>query len=160
MWKETLGSLPFSSPEWVSVRVPLTCRCGVSLSLDHIFTGCVSYDLTALMQSLEERLRIISPPLSLRSLRPDEWRPSPWYPLLALKAVEVGAARPSKACPKPDQALATTRPQREWAIGTTLWFVWKKRMKELFASPTYTFVADSRNSVDELRALLQLRSLG
>ena len=159
LWKEALGSLPFSSPEWVSARVPLVCRCGESLSLDHIFTGCISYDLKALMDCLLERLRIISPPLFLRSLRPDEWHPSLWYPLLALKAVEVGAARPSKACLKPDQALATSRPQREWAIGTVLWFIWKKRMKELFASPTYVFIADSCSAVDELRVLLKLRPL-
>jgi len=158
LWKETLGSLPFSSPDWVSTRVPFTCRCGVRLSLDHIFTGCASYDLAPLLASLEERLRIISPPLlHLRSLRPDEWHPSPWYPLIALKAVEVGAARPSKACPKPDQALATSRPSREWAIGSFLWFVWKKRMKELFASPGYTFSVT--DSVGEFRALLRLPPL-
>jgi len=158
LWKEALGSLPFSSPEWVSSRVPLVCRCGASLSLDHIFAGCASYVLTPLLCSLEEHLRIVSPPLfHLRSLRPDEWLPSPWYPLIALKAVETGATRPSRVCPKPNQALNSTRPQREWAIGTFFWFVWKARMKELFASPKYTFVVD--RCVDDFRALLRLRPL-
>ena len=158
LWKEALGSLPFSSPDWVSSRVPLSCCCGESLSLDHIFTGCASYRLAPLLGSLEDRLQVISPPLfHLRSLRPDKWHPSPWYPLIALKAVEVHTARPSEACPKPDQALMTTHPQREWAIGSFLWFVWKKRMKELFASPTYTFVVD--DNVDEFRMLLRLRPL-
>ena len=125
------------------------------MHLDHILAGCASYDLSPLMDSLVEWLKEVSPPLfHLRSLRPDEWRPSPWFPLIALKAVEYRAARPTKGCPKPSRALAASRSQREWAVGVFFWFVWKKRMKELFASPKYIFhVADSS---DELRALLRL----
>jgi len=158
LWKDTLGSLPFYCSEWVSSKASFTCSCGVSLSLDHILTGCGSYDLSLLVTSLAERLKEVSPPLlHLHSLRPDEWHPSPWFPLIALKAVEYRVARPTKGCPKPSRALADSHSQREWAIGTFLWFVWKKRMKELFASPKYTFyVADC---VDEFCMLLRLPPL-
>jgi len=158
LWKDALGSLPFYCPGWVSVKSSFTCSCGVRLSLSHILTGCSSYDLSPLSASLAERMRVVSPPLfGLRSLRPDEWFPSPWFPLIALKAVEYRAARPTKECPKPSRALADSRSQQEWAIGMFLWFVWKKRMKELFASPKYTMcMADCD---DELRVLLRLPPL-
>ena len=158
LWKDALGSLPFYCPGWVSVKASFACGCGVHLSLAHILSGCALYDLSLLMASLAERLRVISPPLfGLRSLRPDEWHPSPWFPLIALKAVEYRAARPTKECPKPSQALADSCGQREWAIGTFFWFVWKKRMKELFASPKYTMCMADCNT--ELRTLLRLPPL-
>jgi len=158
LWKDALASLPFYCPKWVSTRASFTCGCGVGLSLSHILVGCASYDLSPLATSLAERLQQVSPPLfHLRSLRPDEWHPFPWFPLIALKAVEYRAARPTKLCPKPSRALADSRGQREWAIGTFMWFVWKKRMKELFASPKFVFrVADCD---DELRVLLRLPPL-
>jgi len=158
LWKDALGSLPFYCPGWVNTKASFTCSCGVSLSLDHILTGCASYDLSPLSASLAERLKIVSPPLlHLRSLRPDKWHPSPWFPLIALKAVEYRSTRPTKECPKPSRALADSRGQREWAIGVFLWFVWKKRMKELFASPRYVFQVAACD--DELRALFRLPPL-
>jgi len=158
LWKDALGSLPFYCSEWVSAKASFTCSCGVGISLDHILTGCAAYDLTPLSMSLAEKLREVSPPLfHLRSLRPDEWRPSPWFPLIALKAVEYRAARPTGACPKPSRALADSRSRQEWAIGIFLWFVWKKRMKELFASPKFVF--RTRDCVEEFHALLRLPPL-
>jgi len=62
LWKDALGSLPFYCSEWVSSKASFTCGCGLRLSLDHIFTGCASYDLSPLSASLTERLAILSPP--------------------------------------------------------------------------------------------------
>jgi len=66
---------------------------------------------------------------------------TPWFHGLGVRIVREGAP--------------FTRPQREWAIGTFLWLIWKKRMKELFAHPKYTFVAADCDL--ELRTLLWLR---
>jgi len=158
LWKDALSSLPFYCPDWVSVKASFVCGCGVHLSLAHILTRCGLYDLSPLTASLAERLKAVSPPLfGLRSLRPDEWHPSPWFPLIALKAVEYRAVRPTKECPKPSRALADSHSQQEWAIGMFFWFVWKKRMKELFASPKYTMCMVDCNA--ELCALLRLPPL-
>jgi len=73
----------------------------------------------------------VSPPVYCRSLRPDDWHPSPWYPLLALKRVERNAIRPSKALKNPGKSLSLSRPTREWLIGTYFWLLWRWRMKDI-----------------------------
>jgi len=107
------------------------CRCGATMSLDHILLGCYRYDVAPLRVVLLTHLARVSPPVFCRSLRPDEWHPSPWYPLLALKRVEQGAVKPSKALKKPEKSLSLSRPAREWLIGTYFWLLWRWRMKEI-----------------------------
>ena len=106
------------------------CLCGRELSLDHILMGCIRYNLSTLERVLHDRLREMSPNVWHRSLHPDTWKPTPWYPLLALKRVERDAVKPSKSLPKPNEAFSKSRSAREWVIGLYFWTVWKWRMKE------------------------------
>jgi len=65
-------------------------------------------------------------------LHPDEWGTAPWYPLLALGALEHKSAMcPFKGMKKVLKALKASRPQREWLIGNYYWALWKWRMKEI-----------------------------
>jgi len=107
------------------------CRCGATMSLDHILLGCYRYDVTPLRMVLLAHLAKVSPPASCHSLRPDEWHPSPWYPLLALKRVERDAIRSSRILRNPGKSLSLSRPTREWLIGTYFWLLWRWRMKEI-----------------------------
>jgi len=107
------------------------CRCGATMSLDHIFLGCYRYDVTPLQAVLLAHLAKVSPPVFCRSLRPDDWHPSPWYPLLALKRVERNAVKPSRTLKNPGKSLSLSRPAREWLIGTYFWLLWRWRMKEI-----------------------------
>jgi len=107
------------------------CRCGATMSLDHILLGCYRYDVAPLRAVLLTHLAKVSPPVFCRSLRPDEWHPSPWYPLIALQRIERGVVRPSKALGDPGRSLSSTRPAREWLIGTYFWLLWRWRMKDI-----------------------------
>jgi len=107
------------------------CRCRTEMSLNHILLGCRKYVLRGLQAVLLERLRRISPSLPSRSLHPDEWGHSPWFPLLALKRLEQGKFYPSKSLRSPNEALSLSRPVREWLIGNYFWQIWKWRMKEI-----------------------------
>jgi len=127
------------------------CLCGQELSLDHILMGCARYNLSTLEQVLHERLKELSPDVWHRSLHPGTWKPTPWYPLLALKRVERNAVRPSKSLPKPNEAFSKSRSAREWVIGLYFWTVWKWRMKEA-NEPGFRFLPMNLGSA--LRELL------
>jgi len=128
-----------------------TCPCGTELSLDHILMGCVRYNLSALEQVMHDRLREVSPGLYHKSLLPDSWKPSPWYPLLALRRVEQDSVKPTRTMLKPNKAFSDSRRAREWVIGSFFWAVWKWRMKEA-NEPGFRFIP--MRQVDALRALL------
>jgi len=128
-----------------------TCPCGRELSLDHILLGCIRYDLSGLEQVLLDKLQDISPKVWHKSLRPDTWRPFPWYPLLALKRVEQNSIKPNKNLLKPNEAFSKSRGAREWAVGLYFWTVWKWRMAEA-NEPDFRFIPARQE--DNLRRIL------
>jgi len=67
------------------------CSCGDEMTLQHILVGCEAYGLQPLLMILMDALREISPADSFKTLHPDEWGWSPWYPLLALRELEETA---------------------------------------------------------------------
>jgi len=127
------------------------CSCGVTLSMDHILLGCGAYDLSDLQGVLVEVLEAHTPPFFLKSLRPLDWHPSPWYPLIALKGLEDVPIKATPAHPKPSTSLLNSRPKREWIIGSYLWQVWKWRMKDIHEAG---FVFVPYRHVDVLKRIL------
>jgi len=128
-----------------------TCPCGCELSLDHILMGCARYNLSSLEQILHDRLREISPKVWHKSLHPDSWKPTPWYPLLALKRVEQNSIKPSRTLLKPNEAFSKMRSAREWVIGLYFWTIWKWRMAEA-NEPNFRFLPARQES--NLREIL------
>jgi len=107
------------------------CACGEEMSLQHILLGCGTYKLQPLMDVLTDILCGVSPGSSFRTLHPDEWGRSPWYPLLARKEIEEGALPIFKGRKAALKALRKSRQRREWTIGSYYWALWKWRMKEI-----------------------------
>jgi len=107
------------------------CTCGVEMSLQHILIGCDAYKLQTLLDILTGTLRDISPKSSFKTLHPDEWGHSPWYPLLALSKIEESALPIVKGRKTLLRGLKKTRRHREWLIGNYYWALWKWRMKEI-----------------------------
>jgi len=134
LWKEMNGTLVIGHRYHGMSDMGRSCRCGAELSLGHMLMGCAEYKQQGLMDVLLDRLRVIGPVVSLKTLWPDEWGVSGWYPLLALSALELNAIRPSKSLRKPNRALQDSRPAREWLIGSYFWMIWKWRMKEIHAA--------------------------
>jgi len=67
----------------------------------------------------------------LYPVQPDEWGFSPWYPLLALRALEESALPIFKGRKKILKELTGSRQKQEWIIGNYYWVLWKWRMKEI-----------------------------
>jgi len=107
------------------------CPCGCIMSLGHILLGCSKYNLQPLLTILLAALEAVSPATAIRTLHPDEWGSSPWYPLLALCTIEELALPIFKGRKKMLKMLKNTRPKREWVIGNYYWMLWKWRMKEI-----------------------------
>ena len=72
---------------------------------------------------------------SLPSLNIQSWG-HPWFPLLALRELES-----SRVTDKPtSKALKSSRPDREWAVGSLLWLLWTNRMSQIHgkdSTPTH-----------------------
>ena len=107
------------------------CLCGVEVTLGHILLGCDAYVLQPLISSLLAVLDALHPNSSFKTLSPDSWGTSPWFPLLALGALEEAAYPIVKGRKKILKRLKKTRQQREWIIGNYYWALWKWRMKEI-----------------------------
>ena len=107
------------------------CLCGSEMSLGHILLGCGAYNLQPLLASLQEVLGAIHPGSSFKTLSPDSWGTSPWYPLLALREIEEIAYPIVKGRKKILKNLKKSRQRREWIVGTYYWALWKWRMKEI-----------------------------
>ena len=67
------------------------CPCGLEVTLGHILLGCDAYRLQPLMTVLLAALSALHPGSSFKTLSPDSWGASPWYPLLALGSLEEAA---------------------------------------------------------------------
>jgi len=141
LWKEMNDTLVLGHRYHGRSDLGRWCKCGVTLSLDHILVGCTQYRLDGLQAVLLEHLQRVSPKLPARSLSPDKWGRSPWYPLLALRRIEQDAFRPSKAIRRPNEALLLSHPVREWLTGTYFWHLWRWRMKEIHDS-SLSFLPD------------------
>lgn len=107
------------------------CRCGLEMSLGHILIGCSAYKLQPLVALLMDTLAVFSPASNYKTLTPDAWGTSPWYPLLALQEIEETALPNHKGKKKLLRELRKTRQKREWTVGVYYWTLWKWRMKEV-----------------------------
>jgi len=107
------------------------CLCRVEMTLGHILLGCNAYPLHPLMACLLAVLGTMHPGHSFKTLSPDTWGTSPWFPLLALGAIEDAAYPIVKGRKKILKGLKKSRQRREWVIGNYYWALWKWRMKEI-----------------------------
>ena len=107
------------------------CPCGMEMTLGHILLGCDAYGVQPLMAALLTVLSTLHSGSSFKTLSPDAWGSSPWYPLLALKELEESAYPIVKGRKKILKSLKKTRQRREWIIGNYYWAIWKWRMKEI-----------------------------
>jgi len=115
------------------------CSCGSEVTLGHILVGCAAYRLQPLMATLMATLDALHPVSSFKTMSPDSWGTSPWYPLLALKELEETAYPIVKGRKKILKDLKKSRQWREWLIGNYYWALWKWRMKEIHEMD-FTFV--------------------
>jgi len=133
LWKSASGSLPIGRGWHGASDLGATCTCGEEMSLPHVWEGCPYYDLHPLREALDLFLASLGGGSS-KTLDFGSW-PSPyWYPLICLPKLEKALDLNRKQYRK----LKRTRGMREWAIGSYLWAVWKKRMKEVMV-PDYRF---------------------
>jgi len=143
LWKEMNGALVLGHRYFGTKNkksdMGRVCLCGQEMSLGHILLGCAKYKLQPLFAELKDALLKVSPKSAFRTLHPDEWGSSPWYPLLALRAIEEAALPIFKGRKKVLKALKLSRPRREWLIGNYYWMLWKWRMKEIHEDD-FTFV--------------------
>jgi len=107
------------------------CLCGTEMTLGHVLLGCDAYVLRPLMTSLLTVLDALHPNSNFKTLSPDSWGASPWFPLLALGALEEAAYPVVKGRKKILKSLKKSRQHREWIIGNYYWALWKWRMKEI-----------------------------
>jgi len=135
LWKEMNGALVlghrYYSTKNKKSDMGWVCPCEQEMSLGHILLGCTKYDLQPLFAVLEDALTKVSPKSAFRTLHPDKWGSSPWYPLLALRAIEEAALPVFKGRKKVLKMLKLSRPKREWLIGNYYWMLWKWCMKEI-----------------------------
>ena len=129
------------------------CPCGIEMTLGHILVGCEAYALQPLMEVLLAALSALHPGSSFKTLSPDSWGASPWYPLLALGSLEELTYPIVKGRKKIIKGLKKSRQRRVWMIGTYYWALWKWRMKEIHDT-SFNFMP--ANCVASLRDTLAL----
>ena len=134
--KRIFSSLPIRDTWHGSLTLGQTCRCHSTLSLEHVWASCPSYDLHSLLFVLYMHFHSLGPS-SAPSTQPWLW-PSPiWFPLLSLRSLDNMPAND----PSLRRALGKSRSKREWALSSFLWFIWKHHMKEVHDS-SYCFIPD------------------
>jgi len=135
LWKEMNGAQVighrYYSTRQAKSDMGRFCACNDEMSLQHILLGCDAYKLQPLLDILTDTLHNISPDNSFKTLHPDAWGHSPWYPLLALKEIEESVLPILKGRKALLKALKKTRQRREWVIGNYYWALWKWCMKEI-----------------------------
>jgi len=135
LWKEMNGAQVLGHRYYgrghIKSNLGRQCLCGTELTLGHILIGCSAYNLQPLVAGLLVALESLGSTTGFKTLSPDEWGPSPWYPLLALKELEEAAYPIVKGRKKIQKGLRKTRQKREWIIGNYYWALWKWRMKEI-----------------------------
>ena len=144
--KRILSSLPIGDSWRSKLTLGQVCRCGATLSLEHVWASCPSYDLQSCQLVLHEHFLSLHPGAS-PSAQPWLW-PSPiWFPLLSLRSLD----NMPDIDPAVWHTLGKSWPKREWALGSFLWFIWKHCMKEVH-DPSYRFIPDLH--ADKLSAAL------
>ena len=147
IWKDSSAALPISHRYHGPLDDMRTCPCSSPLSLSHILSGCDIFPISPLYGDiLLPRLMEMAPSVSYRTMFPDEWS-SPdgvrWFPLLCLKSLEYSG--PSRAEQK---QLNSSRSDREWAIGSFFWALWKYRMKLIHEPPGFFSVIEATSFVE------------
>lgn len=143
LWKEmndaqVLGAKYFGT-NYAKLDMGRVCLCGQTVSLGHILLGCTEYNLQPLLTAFLDILKTVSPESSFRTLHPDEWGSSLWYPLLAMRTIEETALPIFKGRKRVLKALKNSRLRWEWVIGNYYWMLWKWHMKEIHDS-SFKFV--------------------
>ena len=90
LWKHITGSLPLGESWYGDMALGRTCRCGTSLSLDHMWQGCSKYDMSPLLDILSCFIRGLTPDRGVLTVTEDplKWGGGClWSPLLALKTL-------------------------------------------------------------------------
>ena len=135
LWKEMNGAQVLSHRYYgqghAKSDMGRFCLCGMEMTLSHILLGCSAYVLQPLMACLLTVLGALHPNSGFKTLSPDSWGASPWFPLLALGALEDAAYPIVKGRKKILKSLKKSRQQREWIVGNYYWALWKWRMKEI-----------------------------
>jgi len=126
------------------------CMCGLEMTMGHILLGCEAYRLQPLMAILLEVMGALHPSSSFKTLSPDSWGASPWYPLLALRELEETTYPIVKGRKKILKSLKKSRQQREWIIGNYYWAIWKWRMKEIHDTSFIFVPANCESSLREM----------
>jgi len=155
LWKEMNGALVLGHRYYgrghTRSDMGRFCLCGSEMALGHILLGCSAYGLQPLLIPLIAILDDLHPNSNFKTLSPDSWGASPWYPLLALKELEEIAYPLVKGQKKVIKSLGKSRQQREWLIGNYYWAIWKWRMKEIHDT-SFNFVP--ANCVSSLKDTL------
>ena len=135
LWKEMNGAQvlghQYHGQGYVRSDMGRFCPCGLEMTLGHILLGCDAYRLQPLMAVLLAALGALHPDSSFKTLSPDPWGTSPWFPLLVLGSLEEAAYPIVKGRKKILKGLKKSRQRREWMIGNYYWALWKWRMKEI-----------------------------
>ena len=147
IWKDSSAALPVGHRYHGPLADMKSCPCSCPLSLSHILSGCVAFPVTPLYHDvLLPRLRILAPYASCRSVCPDEWSSRDglfWFPLLCLKFLEYsGHSRTVR------QQLNSSRSDREWAIGSFFWALWKYRMKLIHEPPGFFSALEATSYIE------------
>ena len=136
IWKDSSAALPIGHRYHGPLNDMRICPCSCPLSLPHILSGCDAFPIVPLYHDiLLPRLRALAPSASCRSVCPDEWSTRDgllWFPLLCLKFLEYSGH--SRAMRK---QLNSSRSNREWAISSFFWAIWKYRMKLIHEPPGF-----------------------
>ena len=134
--KRIFSSLPIGDTWHGKLTLGQACRCSSTLSLEHVWASCPSYDLHSCLFILYTHFQSLHPE-GAPSSWPWLWPPPLWFPLLSLRSLDNMPGNN----PALRRALGKSRSMREWALGSFLWFIWKHRMKEVH-DPSYRFIPD------------------
>ena len=153
IWKDSSAALPIGHRYHGPLADMRVCPCSCPMSLSHILTRCDAFPVSSLYPDvLLPRLSKLAPSVSFRTMYPDEWS-SPvgvtWFPLLCLKFLEY--AGPSRAERK---VLNSSRSDREWAIGSFFWAIWKYRMKLIHEPPGFFSSVEAASFIEREFAAL------
>ena len=83
IWKHIFGSLPLGRHCHSISDLGQTCRCGSTMSLDHIWASCRMYDLAPLLDVTNARLSSLTPGIYIKHTDLDGSR-FQWTSLLSL----------------------------------------------------------------------------
>ena len=147
IWKDSSAALPIGHRYHGPLDDMRICPCSSQLSLAHILSGCETFPISPLYHDiLLPRLTELAPSVSCRTMFPDEWSSRDglfWFPLLCLKSLEYSG--PSRA---ERRRLNSSRPDREWAIGSFFWAVWKYRMKLIHEPPGFFSIIEATSFIN------------